>query len=45
MNSRHLIDPQLLPLLDAVPPIALTAETLAAVRAAKFPLPVDAAAA
>jgi triacylglycerol lipase len=41
MNSRHLVDPELLPLLDALPAFELSAETLAAVRAAVFPLPVD----
>jgi triacylglycerol lipase len=38
MNSRHLVDPELLPLLDFVPPLELTLETLPAVRAAGWPL-------
>jgi len=38
MNSRHLVDPELLPLLDFVPPLNLSLETLAAVRAAGWPL-------
>lgn len=32
MSSRHLVDPQLLPLLDLVPPLRLSAETLPAMR-------------
>ncbi len=46
MNSRHLVDPQLLPLLDALPAIAISAETLAARRARsrRFePDPIDVA--
>lgn len=31
-NSRHLVDPELIPLLDAVPTVALTDENLAEVR-------------
>jgi triacylglycerol lipase len=47
MNSRHLVDPELLPLLDFLPPLDLTEETLPTVRAAKWPIagepvPVDA---
>ena len=41
MNSRHLVDPELLALLDAFPNIELSAETLAAVRAVSLPLTVD----
>jgi triacylglycerol lipase len=41
MNSRHLVDPELLPLLDFLPPLNLTAETLPAVRATKWPLVGD----
>lgn len=33
MNSRHLVDEELLPFLDARPPMVLNAETLPAVRA------------
>lgn len=33
MNSRHLVDPELAPILDLIPATALTAETLAASRA------------
>ncbi len=32
MSSRHLVDPQLLPLLELVPPMKLSAETLPAMR-------------
>jgi triacylglycerol lipase len=32
MSSRHLVDPQLLPLLDLVPPLRLSEETLRAMR-------------
>lgn len=45
MNSRHLIDPELLPALDALPPLELSNETLPAVRQGGLPLvgePVDA---
>lgn len=34
MTTRHLVDPELLPVLDSFPPMALTAETLPAIRAA-----------
>jgi acetyl esterase/lipase len=33
MSSRHLVDPQLLPLIDATPPLQLTNENLAFFRA------------
>lgn len=33
MSTRHLVDPELLPLLDAFPPMALSSETLPAMRA------------
>lgn len=32
MSSRHLVDPQLLPLLELVPPLRLSEEALAAMR-------------
>jgi len=38
MNSRHLVDPELLPLLDFLPPLDLNDATLPAVRAAKWPI-------
>jgi triacylglycerol lipase len=40
MNSRHLVDPALLPLLDALPTIVVTAENLAERRASRMPLPI-----
>lgn len=33
MHSRHLVDPEVLPVLEAFPPLNLSRETLAAVRA------------
>jgi triacylglycerol lipase len=39
-RSRHLVDPQLLPLLDSMPPIVLTAEMLPVARAAPSRFPV-----
>lgn len=39
MNSRHLVDPELLPLLDAWPTTTLTTDNLAAMRARELPLP------
>ncbi|WP_114226807.1 MULTISPECIES: alpha/beta hydrolase [Sphingomonas] len=36
-RSRHLVDPELLPLLDAFPTVTLTAETLPALRARELP--------
>lgn len=33
MNTRHLVDPELLPLIDTFPPMDLSAETLPAIRA------------
>jgi triacylglycerol lipase len=41
VSSRHLVDPQLLPLLDAFPPLQLTAEALPALRARPPMFPVD----
>jgi len=41
MNSRHLVDPELLPLLDFLPPLDLTEETLPELRAAKWPIAGD----
>lgn len=40
-GSRRLVDPQLIPLLDLLPPLELSAETLAAARASSMRLPVD----
>lgn len=39
MSSRHLVDPELLPLLEAFPMVNLTAENLAEIRARNLPLP------
>ncbi|WP_329375992.1 alpha/beta hydrolase [Streptomyces sp. NBC_01351] len=33
MDTRHLVDPQLLPMIEGVPPLDLSAETLSATRA------------
>ncbi len=41
MSSRHLVDPQLLPILDMMPPLSLSAETLPGIRARAAPLQVD----
>lgn len=41
MNSRHLIDPELKPLLDMLPPLELTDHSLPAIRAAAFTPPAD----
>jgi triacylglycerol lipase len=38
-RSRHLVDPQLLPLLDAFPTVVLNAATLAELRTRTLPLP------
>lgn len=38
-RTRHLVDPELLPLLDAFPQVLLTAENLAEARARELPLP------
>lgn len=38
MSSRHLVDPELAPLLDAFPTVTLSAETLPAMRARQLPL-------
>lgn len=38
--SRHLVDPELLPLLDAFPTVTITSENLAELRARDLPLPV-----
>ena len=40
-QSRHLVDPELAPLLDLFPTMALSMETLPAMRARQLPLPVD----
>jgi acetyl esterase/lipase len=34
MTTRHLVDPELLPMLDSFPPMTLSAETLPLIRAA-----------
>jgi acetyl esterase/lipase len=39
--SRHLVDPQLGPLLDAWPTMSISAETLQAMRERSLPIPVD----
>lgn len=39
MSSRHLVDQELQPLLDAFPTITLSAETLPAMRARQLPFP------
>ena len=39
MTSRHLVDPELLPLLDMWPTLTLTHENLAAMRDRELPLP------
>jgi triacylglycerol lipase len=44
LNSRHLVDPELLPLLDFLPPLELSDERLPAVRAGLRPLAGDPAA-
>ncbi len=33
MTTRHLVDPNVLPLIDLLPAMALTHETLSAIRA------------
>jgi len=38
-GSRHLVDPELLPLLDAFPTVTITAENLAELRARDLPFP------
>jgi triacylglycerol lipase len=40
MNSRHLVDPELQPLLDALPTIVVTDDNLADRRANRMPLPI-----
>jgi len=41
-RSRHLVDPELLPLLDLWPPMNLSAETLEEMRARELPaMPID----
>ena len=37
--GRRLVDPELLPLLDLIPAVELTEETLPVLRKARFPLP------
>ena len=41
MGSKHLVDPQLLAALDAMPPLELSAESLPAVRSAGWQFPED----
>jgi triacylglycerol lipase len=43
-NSRHLVDPELAPMLEVVPALTLSDETLAGVRENRMVLPVDPAA-
>lgn len=38
-GSRHLVDPELLPLLDAFPTVTITAENLVELRARDLPFP------
>ena len=38
-RSRHLVDPELLPLLDAFPTVSITGENLAQLRARDLPMP------
>jgi acetyl esterase/lipase len=45
MRSRHLIDPELLAVLDVLPNVDITLELLPAVRAAGLPLQIDRASA
>ena len=40
-RSRHLVDPELLPLLDSIPPRNVSAENLAQMRASAIKFPVD----
>lgn len=42
LSSRHLVDPELLPMLDLVPTIALSAETLPKLRSRETALPLPA---
>jgi len=44
-RSRHLVDPELGPLLDMWPTVSVSAETLPAMRARNLPFPVDPSAA
>ena len=41
MNSRHLVDPDLLALLDALPALQLSVQLLPEARSAMFPFPAD----
>ncbi|NUS99522.1 MAG: alpha/beta hydrolase [Sphingomonas sp.] len=40
MHSKHLVDPELLPLLEAFPTVSITSENLADLRARDLPLPI-----
>lgn len=43
MTTRHLVDPEVAPLLDLWPTMTISAETLPAMRAREFPpVPFDA---
>jgi len=41
VKSRHLVDPQLLALLELFPTLQFSAELLPEIRAREFPIPVD----
>jgi acetyl esterase/lipase len=41
MNTRHLLDPELLELLAVFPSLELSAETLPSIRSAVFPFAID----
>lgn len=40
IHSKHLVDPELLPLLEAFPTVSITSENLADLRARDLPLPI-----
>ena len=40
MTTRHLVDPEVLPALEAFPSLQATRETLPAMRAAMVSLPI-----
>ena len=42
MNSRHLVDPELAPALDLVPPVDIGPDNLAELRKSAQPVPVEA---
>ena len=41
MRTRRLVDPELLPLLDSIPPMVVNAETLPGMRSRVFPFEED----